>query len=89
MGFGVAMLFVLAFGHLVLGPKRLHIMLAYVERARAELENATRGYNPNSTQNSMLRLGLARPFARANRVGCKLCLTPESAPKSRNLQRGS
>ena len=42
MGFGVAMLFVLAFGHLVLGPKRLHIMLAYVERARAELENATR-----------------------------------------------
>ena len=36
-------LFVLMLGLLVLGPKRLHTLLAHVARAKAELENATRG----------------------------------------------
>jgi Sec-independent protein translocase protein TatA len=36
-------LFVLFLGLLILGPKRLHSMLAHVARAKAELENATRG----------------------------------------------
>jgi Sec-independent protein translocase protein TatA len=36
-------LFVLMLGLLLLGPKRLHTMLAHVARAKAELENATRG----------------------------------------------
>ncbi len=43
MGFGMEILFVLMLGLLVLGPKRLHTMLVYVARAKAELENATRG----------------------------------------------
>jgi Sec-independent protein translocase protein TatA len=30
-------------GLVVLGPKRLHAMLAHAARAKAELENATRG----------------------------------------------
>jgi hypothetical protein len=43
MGFGMEILFVLLLGLLILGPKRLHTMLAHVVRAKAELENATRG----------------------------------------------
>ena len=37
------MLFLMALGLVVLGPKRLHTMLGHVARAKAELENATRG----------------------------------------------
>ena len=43
MGFGSEILFVLALGLVLLGPKRLHTMLGHVARAKAELENATRG----------------------------------------------
>jgi len=43
VGFGTEVLFMLMLGLLVLGPKRLHAMLGYVARAKAELENATRG----------------------------------------------
>jgi Sec-independent protein translocase protein TatA len=43
MGFGTEILFILMLGLLVLGPKRLHAMLGHVARAKAELENATRG----------------------------------------------
>jgi len=43
VGFGMEILFVLLLGLLILGPKRLHTILAHVARAKAELENATRG----------------------------------------------
>lgn len=43
MGFGTEVLFMLMLGLLVLGPKRLHAMLGHVARAKAEIENATRG----------------------------------------------
>jgi Sec-independent protein translocase protein TatA len=43
VGFGMEILFVLMLGLLVLGPKRLHTILAHAARAKAELENATRG----------------------------------------------
>ena len=43
MGFGTEILFMLLLGLVVLGPKRLHAMLGHVARAKAELENATRG----------------------------------------------
>ena len=43
MGFGMEVLFTLMLGLLVFGPKRLHAMLGHVARAKAELENATRG----------------------------------------------
>ena len=42
MGFGMEILFVLMLGLLILGPKRLHTMLAHAARVKAELENATR-----------------------------------------------
>jgi Sec-independent protein translocase protein TatA len=42
VGFGMEILFVLMLGLLILGPKRLHTMLAHAARVKAELENATR-----------------------------------------------
>jgi Sec-independent protein translocase protein TatA len=44
MGFGTEILFLLMLGLLVLGPKRLHTMLTHVARAKAEFENASRGF---------------------------------------------
>jgi Sec-independent protein translocase protein TatA len=43
VGFGTEILFMLMLGLVVLGPKRLHAMLGHVARAKAELENSTRG----------------------------------------------
>jgi Sec-independent protein translocase protein TatA len=44
VGCGTDILFILMLGLVVLGPKRLHAMLGHVARAKAELENATRGF---------------------------------------------
>ena len=44
MGFGTEILFMLMLGLLVLGPKRLHTMLAHVARAKAKFEDASRGF---------------------------------------------
>ena len=42
-GFGTEILFVLALGLLVLGPKRLYTILGHVARAKAQFEEASRG----------------------------------------------
>ena len=44
MGFGAEILFILLLGLLILGPKRLHTVLADVARAKARLEEASRGF---------------------------------------------
>ena len=44
MGFGSEILFVLALGLVVLGPKRLHTLLGQLARAKAQLEEAGRGF---------------------------------------------
>jgi Sec-independent protein translocase protein TatA len=38
------MLFLLGLGLLVLGPKQLHTMLGHVARAKAQFEEASRGF---------------------------------------------
>jgi hypothetical protein len=43
VGLGAEILFILALGLLILGPKQLHTLLGHVARAKAELQNATRG----------------------------------------------
>jgi Sec-independent protein translocase protein TatA len=43
VAFGTEILFMLMLGLVVLGPKRLQAVLGHVVRAKAELENATRG----------------------------------------------
>ena len=44
MGFGTEVVFVLMLALMVLGPKRLHTMLAHVARAKAQFEEASRGF---------------------------------------------
>ena len=44
MGFGTEVLFMLMLGLLVLGPKRLHTLLGHVARAKAQFEDASRGF---------------------------------------------
>ena len=44
MGFGTEILFVLMLGLLLLGPKQLHTLLGHVTRARAQFEEASRGF---------------------------------------------
>jgi Sec-independent protein translocase protein TatA len=44
MGFGIEILFVLTLGLVVLGPKQLHTMLGRVARAKAQFEEARRGF---------------------------------------------
>jgi Sec-independent protein translocase protein TatA len=42
VGFGTESLFMITLGLVVLGPKRLHVMIGHLARAKAELENRTR-----------------------------------------------
>lgn len=83
-------LFVLVLALLVLEPKRLHTMLVYVARAKAELENATRG----------LKSQLAAELDAAPETGttdcshvlvgdCDLCSTFKSEPESREPAEGA
>ena len=44
MGLGTEILFVLMLGLLVLGPKQLHTLLGRVARAKAQFEEASRGF---------------------------------------------
>ena len=90
MGFGMEILFVLMLGLLVLGPKQLQTMLVYVARAKAELENATRG----------LKSQLAAELDAAPRAAgtdcshvligdCDLCSTFKSESESREPAESS
>ena len=45
MGFGAEILFILLLGLLVLGPKRLHSVLADVARVKARFEDAASSLN--------------------------------------------
>jgi Sec-independent protein translocase protein TatA len=42
VGFGTEILFIIALGGLLLGPKRLHAVLGNVARAKAQFEEASR-----------------------------------------------
>jgi Sec-independent protein translocase protein TatA len=44
VGFGTEILFILMLALLVLGPKQLHTLLGHVARAKAQFENASRGF---------------------------------------------
>jgi Sec-independent protein translocase protein TatA len=49
VGFGAEILFILLLGLLVLGPKRLHIVLTDVARAKARFDEASRGFKSQLT----------------------------------------
>jgi Sec-independent protein translocase protein TatA len=44
VGLGTEILFILMLGLLVLGPKQMHTLLGHVARAKAEFEEASRGF---------------------------------------------
>jgi Sec-independent protein translocase protein TatA len=44
MGFGSEMLFLLMLGFVALGPKQLRALLGHVARAKAQFEQASRGF---------------------------------------------
>jgi Sec-independent protein translocase protein TatA len=82
VGFGMEILFVLILGLLLLGPKRLHTMLAHVARAKAELENATRGLKSQLAAELEAMTGADKNDCSHVLLGdCELCSTPKSAPE--------
>jgi Sec-independent protein translocase protein TatA len=84
VGFGMEILFVLILGLLVLGPKRLHTMLAHVARAKAELENAARGLKSQLSAELDAAHGAGTTDCSHVLVGdCDLCSTFKSMPESR------
>jgi Sec-independent protein translocase protein TatA len=89
VGFGMEIVFVLMLGLLILGPKRLHTMLAHVARAKAELENATRGLKSQLTAELDAGPRVGKNDCSHVLLGdCELCRTPESAPGSREPAEG-
>ena len=44
MGLGTEILFILVLGLLILGPRRLHTLIGHVARAKAQFEEASRGF---------------------------------------------
>jgi Sec-independent protein translocase protein TatA len=44
VGLGTEVLFILMLGLMVLGPKQLHTLLRQVARAKAQFEEASRGF---------------------------------------------
>ncbi len=48
MGFGTEIFFFVAFGLLVLGPKRLHTMLGHMRGQRPDSKRLTKFLNPSS-----------------------------------------
>ena len=44
MGLGTEILFILMLGLLILGPKQVHTFLGHVARAKAQFEEASRGF---------------------------------------------
>jgi hypothetical protein len=82
VGFGIEILFLLLLGLLVLGPKRLHSMLAYVAQAKAELENATRGLKSQlAAELDAVRLPGRTDCSHVLVGDCELCSTFESVPE--------
>lgn len=77
-------LFVLMLGLLILGPKRLHTMLAHVARAKAELENATRGLKSQLAAELEAAPGPGKTDCSHVLVGdCDHCSTFKSESESR------
>jgi Sec-independent protein translocase protein TatA len=44
VGLGTEILFILVLGLLILGPRRLQTLIGHVERAKAQFEEASRGF---------------------------------------------
>jgi Sec-independent protein translocase protein TatA len=82
VGFGMEMLFVLVFGLLILGPKRMHTILVHVSQAKAELQNATRGLRSQLAAELDAERGSGKIGCSHVLLGdCELCSTVKSVPR--------
>jgi hypothetical protein len=82
VGFGMEMLFVLMLGLLILGPKRLHTILVHVSRAKAELQNATRGLRSQLAAELDAARGPGKTGCSHVLVGdCEICSTFKPLPE--------
>jgi Sec-independent protein translocase protein TatA len=89
VGFGMEMLFVLMLGLLILGPKRLHTILAHAARTKAELENAARGLKSQLAAELDGAPGAGKTGCSHVLFGdCELCSTPQSTLQSRKPAEG-
>ena len=76
--------FVFMLGLLILGPKQMHTILAHVARAKAELENETRGLKSQLAAELEAARGPDETDCSHVLVGdCDLCSTFESELESR------
>ncbi len=83
-------LFVLILGLLVLGPKRLHTMLAHVAQVKAELENVTRGLKSQLAAELDAAPGAGKGDCSHVLLGeCELCSTFQSVTESREPVEGA
>ena len=78
-------------GLVVLGPKRLHAMLGHVARAKAELENATRGLKSQLAAELDVAPGVGKSHHCSHVLlgECELCSTFEPVPESREPAEGA
>jgi Sec-independent protein translocase protein TatA len=82
VGFGMEILFVLMLGLLILGPKRLHTILVHVAKAKAELENATRGLKSQLAAELDAVRGPGQTSCSHVLVGdCEICSTFKPLPE--------
>jgi Sec-independent protein translocase protein TatA len=49
VGLGIDIVFILILGLLVLGPKQMHTLLGHLARAKAQFEEASRGFKSQLT----------------------------------------
>lgn len=90
MGFGMEILFVLMLGLLMLGPKRLHTMLAHLARVKAELENATLSLKSQLAAEIDVAPVVGRNDCSHVLLGeCDLCSTFQSVPESPEPAEGT
>lgn len=69
MGFGGEILFILALGFLLLGPKRLPAILGHVARARAQFKQATQSFAAQLNAAAETHSDEQRMYTRAQPVG--------------------
>jgi hypothetical protein len=82
MGFGIEILFVLLLGLLILGPKQLHTIVVHAAKAKAELQNATRGLKSQLVAELDAARGAGKTGCSHVLLGdCEICSTFESVPE--------
>jgi len=81
--------FIVALGLVVLGPKRLHILLAHVARAKAEFDKASRGISFSSRHNSKVRLRTPNTMTNPCCPERQMAQSPMSRIHSRRERAGS